>query len=79
MSFSDTIACMTHPLRTFRREAGISLKELAGQVGLTKSFLAKIELRKAWPSASTMSRLVAATNGAVTASDFMPSDQETAA
>lgn len=66
-------------LRQWRTGNRVTLEDLGQTIGATKSFLSKIERGVALPSASTMSRLVAATNGAVTASDFMPSDQETAA
>lgn len=41
---------MTALLRAVRRQRGLTLERLAGQTGLTKSYLSKIERRQATPS-----------------------------
>lgn len=78
VSFIETICGMTHPLRSYRLSAGLTLASLATQAGLPKSVLSKIENRAVSPTMSTVAKIVVATNGAVTANDFMPSE-ETAA
>jgi transcriptional regulator with XRE-family HTH domain len=41
---------MTALLRTVRRQRGLTLEQLAGQTGLTKSYLSKIERGQSTPS-----------------------------
>ncbi|MEB3984126.1 XRE family transcriptional regulator [Mycobacterium sp. 663a-19] len=41
---------MTALLRAVRRQRGLTLDQLAGQTGLTKSYLSKIERRQSTPS-----------------------------
>jgi transcriptional regulator with XRE-family HTH domain len=62
---------MTHPLRRYRHKSNVTLERLAGDVGISKSFLSKIEAHKARPSLSVVDRIVAVTNGEVSANDFL--------
>lgn len=62
---------MEHPLRTYRKSAGISLQRLADQVGVTKSCLSKIETGAATPSISLAARIADATSARVTVADFI--------
>ncbi len=62
---------MTHALRTYRQNTNVTLDRLARNVGVSKSFLSKIEAYKARPSLSVVDRIVAYTNGVVTANDFL--------
>lgn len=62
---------MTHRLRAYRHDAGLSLKDLADKVGVTKSHLSKIETGVAAPSLDLVIRLSAATGGAVSVTDFV--------
>jgi hypothetical protein len=45
---------------------------LADTIGVTKGFLSRVETWKSRPSQGVISRLIAATNGAVAEGDFVP-------
>ena len=62
---------MEHPLRAYRQKHDITLEQLAKSVGTSKGFLSKIENGRQAPSLSLIKRLVAATQGTVTANDFL--------
>lgn len=60
-----------HPLRSFREKAGISLEELAMQVGASKASLSRIETRAQVPSLGLVERIVKASDGVLSANDFV--------
>ncbi|MCV7053357.1 helix-turn-helix transcriptional regulator [Mycobacterium heidelbergense] len=51
---------MTALLRAVRRQRGLTLEQLAGQTGLTKSYLSKIERRQSTPSIAVALRVARA-------------------
>lgn len=61
-----------HPLLAYRERTNLKLDELAKAAGTSKSTLSRVERRKCCPSLGLIARLVAATNGEVTANDFLP-------
>jgi len=71
-----------HPLRAYRERSGISLAKLADLVGTTRQSLFRIEGGSQNPTLEMMAKITAATNGEVTANDFVeasfPRDGEAA-
>lgn len=68
-----------HPLREWRLRNGQSLDELSVMVGgITKASLSRIETGAQNPSLDLIGRIIAATNGEVSANDFLPSSMERA-
>jgi transcriptional regulator with XRE-family HTH domain len=68
-------------LRDWRKAENMTGAELAPLLGLSQGSLSKIETGKQWPDRETMERIVAVSDGAVTANDFLseaPSDSEAA-
>jgi len=67
---------MEHPLRKFRtsQPVRIRLQALGDQVGVSKSFLCKIEKWKQRPTLALAIKLSEATNGAVRPEDFLAPD-----
>lgn len=63
-----------HPLRSYRRKNGLQLDDLAEKTGVSRSTLSRIETRRAAPSLDLVRRLIAATNGAVSATDFFQAE-----
>jgi transcriptional regulator with XRE-family HTH domain len=63
----------SHPLRSYREREGISLDGLAAAVGASKASLSRIEARLQIPSLGLVERIVSASNGALTANDFVSS------
>lgn len=61
-----------HPLRAYRKTAGKSLEDVARAVGTARSTISRIETGDIMPSLGLIARLKQATNGALTAEDFMP-------
>jgi len=49
-------------LRSIRKKRGISLQEIADNVGVTKSFLSQVENAKTWPSLSTLKEITSYLN-----------------
>jgi transcriptional regulator with XRE-family HTH domain len=68
---------MEHALTAFRRRHNLTLAAFAERIGVGKSAVYKWETG-ACPRPAMMARIVAATNGAVTANDFIPSQSEAA-
>lgn len=71
-----------HPLTTYRASKGITLRQLAAAAGTTSATLCRIERRRLRPSLALIERITRATNGEVTANDFVASadpEQEEAA
>lgn len=60
-----------HPLAEWRRANDLSQGEFAIRVGVTKWTISMIEGRKRQPSLDLVKRVVAETNGAVRADDFL--------
>lgn len=63
---------MTHPLRSFRSEASLTLDALAERVDVSKGQLSKIENGKSLPSLDLVGRLISASGGKLSANDFLP-------
>jgi DNA-binding XRE family transcriptional regulator len=62
---------MEHPLRTYRKKAGISLEQLGLTVGVTKGFLSKIESGHQAPSLKLAVKISEATRGVVCPADLL--------
>lgn len=60
-----------HPLRIWRKKAGITLAELAQRANITPSHLSEIERHKNDPSLSLAAKLSRATSGEVQIVDFV--------
>lgn len=60
-----------HPLRRYRLDNGLSLDELALKSRTSKATLSRIETGLQTPSLSLIRRISTATDGALTANDFM--------
>jgi transcriptional regulator with XRE-family HTH domain len=60
-----------HPLREYRKNAGLTLQELSVKTGVSAASLCRIELRQQWPSLKLISRLIKVTRGALRADDFL--------
>ena len=67
-----------HALLAYRRKTGLTLEALAERARTSRSMLSRVEQRKALPSLGLVSRLVAATGGAVSADDFLPNERDAA-
>jgi len=61
----------THPLKSFRDRKGISLDTMAQAVGASKASLSRIETRLQVPSLGLVERIVRASDGALSADDFL--------
>jgi transcriptional regulator with XRE-family HTH domain len=59
-------------LRTWRREQGLTIGEMAGKLGVSVGSLSRIERDDQWPDREFFERMTEATSGAVTANDFVP-------
>jgi 2-dehydro-3-deoxyphosphooctonate aldolase (KDO 8-P synthase) len=68
-----------HPLSAWRKQAGRTLVELAGELGCAPSHLSQIESRKTNPSLALVAKLKAATGGKLAAEDFLPAESAPAA
>jgi transcriptional regulator with XRE-family HTH domain len=62
---------MKHPMRRYREERGITLATLAARSGVAKGTLSKIENGLRDPSLSLIRRIIDATDGALSADDFL--------
>jgi len=62
---------MQHPLRTYRKTAGLTLADLGKSLGVTKGFLSRIESYRQVPSMHLAAKIAEVTNGAVTPNDFV--------
>lgn len=61
-----------HPLQSYRERAGLTLDVLAERVGVSKATLSRVENRKQDPSLDLIGKLKAASNGEISADDFLP-------
>ncbi len=66
---------MEHPLRRYRKDTETTLDALAEKIGATAATLSRIETGKQDPSLDLVRRLIEATGGAVSASDFLSAPQ----
>lgn len=62
---------MTLSLRKYRESLGISLQVAADQIGTKKGTLSRIETHKADPSADMIRKIVAWSNGNVSADSLL--------
>lgn len=69
---------MEHALKQFRTRNGLSVEEFAKRAGTTRQTIHRIECGKQSPSMAMVSRLIAATGGAVGADAFVRSHFEMA-
>lgn len=66
------IADMTHPLRSWRIQHEIRLIDLAERAGVSTATISRIEGRRTNPTMQLVAKIIAITDGAVSASDFLP-------
>ena len=66
------IGGMEHPLRSYRRKAGLTQDDLAQRLNVKKFTVSRWEAGKRCPSLDLIRRIRNATNGEVTADDFLP-------
>ncbi len=69
---------ISHPLTRFRELAGISVADFAKQVGTTRQSIFRIEKWEQTPSLGLVSKMCAATNGTLKASDFISAHEAAA-
>ena len=62
---------MEHPLRAYRRKAGITLEQLGATVGASKGFLSKVEKGLQTPSLKLAMRISEATQDEVGPADLV--------
>lgn len=79
VSYWGTIAAMEHALRTYRAKNNVTLAALGRDIGVTKGYLSRVENGRQMPSLRFIKRVFEATNGEVTANDFMPNTNSEAA
>jgi transcriptional regulator with XRE-family HTH domain len=60
-----------HPMRRYRRIKGIPLEALAQATNISRGTLSRIETGKQNPSVDLMRRLIAASDGVLSANDFV--------
>lgn len=60
-----------HPLRTYRKDKGISLEAIAAKAKVTRTSLSRIERGLQTPSLDLVGRIITATDGALSADDFL--------
>jgi DNA-binding XRE family transcriptional regulator len=60
-----------HAMRRYRKEKGLPLDALAKAVNVSRGTISKIETGRALPSVGLIRRLIAATDGALSADDFV--------
>lgn len=65
-------------LREYRESKGLSQEALAKSVGVRKAAISRIELGRRTPSMGLVARLVAVSDGDLSADDFLPSEAEPA-
>jgi DNA-binding XRE family transcriptional regulator len=60
-----------HPLREYRKTAGLTLEALAEKADVTAPTLSRIETWQAEPSLALISRLIKLSRGKLSADDFL--------
>ncbi len=58
-------------LRTWRRNQGLTIDEMAERLDVSTGSLSRIERDEQWPDREFFERMTAETSGAVTANDFV--------
>jgi DNA-binding XRE family transcriptional regulator len=61
-----------HPLKTYRRRHQLSQDSVAAAVGVSKGTISRIETRRLTPTLAVVQRLVAFSEGVLTADVFFP-------
>lgn len=69
---------MEHPLRRYRRTAGMTQRELAQRLDVSLPTLCRLEKNQQWPSRSLMERIVSVTGGLVRPDAFLSERQDAA-
>jgi DNA-binding XRE family transcriptional regulator len=60
-----------HPLPRYRNDAGITRQQMADRIGAPMSTIWRIEERQVSPSLPMIERIIAATDDALCADDFL--------
>ena len=68
----------THPLTIYRSTAGLSMKAMAMLSGTTRVSIFRIEKGRQWPSLALVRRLISASEGKLSANDFLPPEPNAA-
>lgn len=63
---------MTHPLTRYRHDADLSMAALAAKAGTTRQTIHRIESGEQRPSWELAARLIAVSEGRLSADDFLP-------
>ena len=63
---------MTHPLTIYRSTAGLTMSRMAAMSGTTRVSIFRIEKHRQWPSLALVRRLISASEGKLSADDFLP-------
>lgn len=69
---------MNHPMTNFRKKTAISKERLAKLAGTTRQTIHRIESGEQTPSLDLVARLIAASEGALSADDFLPISEDAA-
>jgi len=70
---------MTHPIKAYRHQYGLSLQSLAERARTTRSTLSRIEAGLIKPSFDLLDRLTAATGGEVSADAIIEASRKATA
>jgi transcriptional regulator with XRE-family HTH domain len=62
---------MEHPLRRYRKAKGLTIEALAERISSSRATISRIEAGLQEPSFGLMRRIMAETEGEVTANDFV--------
>ena len=65
---------MTHPLKAFRKRKQMTLVQLSAQLDVSQGIISEWENYKKFPRLPQILKVMQATNGKVTANDFVPHD-----
>lgn len=57
-------------LRTWRRERGLTIEQMAERLGVSVGSLSRIERGEQWPDREFFERMIVETAGEITANDF---------
>lgn len=72
------MASMTHPIKAYRAQRGLSLQQLAERARTTRSTVSRIEAGLLKPSFDLLDRITAATGGEVSADAIIAASREAA-
>jgi transcriptional regulator with XRE-family HTH domain len=70
---------MTHPIKAYRHQHGLSLQSLAERARTTRSTVSRVEAGLLKPSFDLLDRLTAATDGEVSADAIIEASRKAAA